>query len=97
MPLKFQFVCVCLCAWVGACAHVCMCVTETQPLGSHSVVGRNVDGVTGGVVFHGQAQVSDGRRAVLLHQDVFRLKVSVSNAGFAFKQTHQMRKLTSDS
>lgn len=60
------------------------------------MVGRYVDGVGGGVVFHGQAQVGNDRRAVLLHQDVFRLKVSVSNAGFAFKQTQQMRKLTPD-
>lgn len=39
-------------------------------------------------MFHGQAQVGDDRRAVLLHQDVFRLEVSVSDAGFAYKQTN---------
>lgn len=55
------------------------------------MVGRYVDGVGGGVVFDGQAQVGDDRRAVFLHQDVFRLQVSVSDAGFAFKQTRRGR------
>lgn len=61
------------------------------------MVGRYVDGVGGGVVFDGQAQVGDDRRAVLLHQDVFRLEVSMSDARFAYKQTQQMRKITPDS
>lgn len=61
------------------------------------MVGWYVDGVGGGVVFHSQAQVGDDRRAVLLHQDVFRLEVSVSDAGFAYKQTQQMRKITPES
>lgn len=53
-----------------------------QPFGSHSVVGRYVDGVGVGVVFHSQTQICDDRRAVLLNQDVFRLQVSVSDGRF---------------
>lgn len=30
-------------------------------------------------MFDGQTQICDGRRAVLLHQDVFGLQVSVSD------------------
>lgn len=58
----------------------------SPPLGSHSVVGRDVDGVGGGVVFDSQTQICDGRRAVLLHQDVFGLEVSVSNGGFSWTE-----------
>lgn len=54
-----------------------------QPLGSHSVVGRYINRVGGGIVFNGQPQICDDRRAVLFHKDVFRFKVSVRNARFA--------------
>lgn len=56
----------------------------SPPLGSHAVVGRDVDGVGGGVVFDSQTQICDGRRAVLLHQDVFGLQVSVSDGRFSW-------------
>lgn len=48
------------------------------------MVGRDVDGVGGGVVFDSQTQIGDGRRAVLLHQDVFGLQVSVSDGRFSW-------------
>lgn len=50
-----------------------------QPLGSHSVVGRYVNGVGVGVVLHSQTQICDDRCTVLLHQHIFRLEVSVSD------------------
>lgn len=49
------------------------------PFGSYSVVGGDVDGVSGGVVAHGQAQVSDAARPTLLHQDVLRFQVPVGD------------------
>lgn len=54
-----------------------------SPLGSHSVVGCDVDGVGGRVVTHCQTQVSDAAGAVLLHQDVLGLQVSVGDGGFS--------------
>lgn len=47
------------------------------------MVGRYIDRVGGGVVFNGQPQICDDRRAILFHKDVFRFKVSVRNARFA--------------
>lgn len=66
--------------WEGLCFKV------TPPLGSHSVVGWDVDGVGGRVVLDSQTQICDGRCAVLLHQDVFGLEVSVSNGGFSWME-----------
>lgn len=66
--------------WEGLCFKV------TPPLGSHSVVGWDVDGVGGRVVLDSQTQICDGRRAVLLHQDVFGLEVSVSNGGLSWME-----------
>lgn len=71
------------------CARVhVFCATQAAPLCSHSVVGRDVDGVGAGVVLDGQAQVGDDRRAVTLHQHIFRLKVSVGDAGFSYRQAN---------
>ena len=61
--------------------------SPTLPLGADSVVGRNVNGVGGGVVAHCQAQVSDAAGAVLLHQNVLGLQVPVSNGRLAYTQT----------
>lgn len=81
----------------GLCLKCPICESKTKvwegprlrvspPLGSHSVVGRDVDGVGGRVVFDGQTQICDGRCAVLLHQDVLGLEVSVSNGGFSWTE-----------
>lgn len=45
-------------------------VGRAVPFGPHSVVGSDVDGVRGGVVADGQAEVRDAARPVLLHQNV---------------------------
>lgn len=57
---------------------------QQLPLGSHSVVGSDVDGVGGRVVAHSQTQVCDTTRPVLLHQDVLGLQVPVSYCWFAW-------------
>lgn len=49
------------------------------------MIGRYVDGVGAGVVFHGQSQVCYDGCPILLHQDVFRLDVSVGNGRFPCK------------
>lgn len=59
---------------------------ERLPLGPHSVVGRNVDGIGGRVVAYGQTQVGDAAGAVLLHQDVLRLQVSVGDSRFPWRR-----------
>ena len=56
---------------------------EFSPPGAHPVIGRDVDSVGAGVVFHGQAQVGDDGSAILLHQDIFGLDISVSNGRFS--------------
>lgn len=56
------------------------------PLGSHSVIGSDIDGVGGGVVAHSQTQVCDATSPVFLHQDVLGLQVSVSYGWFAWRQ-----------
>ena len=50
------------------------------PLGAHSLVGGDVDCVGHRLVANGQTKVSNGTGAVLLHQYVLRLKVSVGDA-----------------
>ncbi len=49
--------------------HVCVCVAR----------------VSLPVVFHSQAQISDATGAILLHEDVFALQVSVSDGRFALR------------
>lgn len=61
----------------------CRCVCGHRPLGAHPLIGRDVDGVCGRVVTDSQAQVSDGTGAVLLHEDVLGLQVSVGDAWFS--------------
>ena len=56
-----------------------------KPFGSHSVVGWYVDGVGVGVVFNGHTQICDDRCAVVLHQDIFGLEVSVGDRRFPLK------------
>ena len=63
------------------------CTTWIPPLGAHAVVGGDVDGVGAGVVLHGQTQVSDGRRAALLHQDVLGLDVPVGDGRLPCRTT----------
>lgn len=53
------------------------------PFGSDPLVWCDVNGVGDRVVPDGQAQVSDGTRAILLHQDVLGLQVSVSDPRFS--------------
>lgn len=55
-----------------------------SPLGSHSVIGGDVDGVGGGVVADSQSQVSDAAGTILLHQDVLRLQVAVGDGWFTW-------------
>lgn len=59
-------------------------VRASKPLGSHPLIGCDVDGVGGGVVTDGQSQVGDGTAAVLLHQDVLGLEVPVGDAGLSW-------------
>lgn len=66
------------------------------PLGSHSVVGSDVDGVGGGVVANGQTQVRDAASPVFLHEDVLGLQVSVSYGRFAWRQTITCSTVTTD-
>lgn len=49
------------------------------PFGSNPLVRGDVNGVRDGVVAHSEPQVSNGTRAILLHQDVLGFQVSVSN------------------
>lgn len=49
------------------------------PLGSHTLVGSNVDGVCDGLVADGQSQVCNCTRAVFLHQDVLGFEVTVGD------------------
>lgn len=64
-----------------------MCFLAHLPLGAHALVGRYVDCVCDGLVADGQAEVSDGTHAVLLHQDIFRLEVPVSDARLTCRRT----------
>lgn len=48
------------------------------------MVRRNVDGVGGRVVAYGQTQVCNTAGPILLHQNVFRLQVSVGNGGLSW-------------
>lgn len=59
------------------------CRGEHRPLGAHSGVSWDVDGVASGVVFGSQSQVSDNCSAVLFHQDVLGFYISVSNRWFS--------------
>ncbi len=65
--------------------------SEGVPFGAHSVVGCDVDGVGGGVVAHGQTQVCNAARAVLLHQDVLGLQIPVSDSRLTCKHTTERR------
>lgn len=58
----------------------CRCECQHRPLGANPLIGRDVDGVCGRVMTDSQAQVSNGTGAVLLHEDVFGLQVSVGDA-----------------
>lgn len=53
------------------------------PFGSNPLVRGDVDGVCDGVMPDGQAEVSNGTRAVLLHQNILGFQVSVSNPRFS--------------
>lgn len=66
----------------------------TVPFGAHSVIGRDVDGVGGGVVAYGQTQVCDTARAVLLDQDVLWFQIPVGDSRLTWNQTqeHEIRK-----
>lgn len=57
----------------------CRCKFQHGPLGANPLIGRDVDGICGRVMTDSQAQVSNGTGAVLLHEDVFGLQVSVSD------------------
>ena len=50
-----------------------------RPLGAHTVIGGDVDGVRGRVVADCQPQVGDAARPVLLDQDVLGLQVPVGD------------------
>lgn len=55
------------------------------PLCAHTVVGRDVNGVSGRVMAHSQAQVRNTAGSVLLHQNVLGLQVPVSDGWFTCK------------
>lgn len=50
------------------------------PFGSDPLVRCDINRIRNRIVPDGQAKVSDGTRAILLHQDVLGFQVSVSNA-----------------
>lgn len=50
------------------------------PFGSDPLVRCNINRIRNRIVPDGQAKVSDGTRAILLHQNVLGFQVSVSNA-----------------
>lgn len=60
------------------------CVWSHKPLGANPLIGCNVNGVCGRVMTDSQAQVCDGTGAVLLHQDVLGLQVSVGDAWLSY-------------
>lgn len=67
------------CRW--ACGH--------RPLGAHPLIRGDVDGVRGRVVTDSQTQVGDRTGAVLLHEDVLGLQVSVGDAWLSYRDINE--------
>ena len=59
-----------------------------RPLGAHPLIGGDVNSVIGRVVTDGQSQVSDSTGAVLLHEDVLGLQISVGDAWLSYQDTN---------
>lgn len=55
------------------------------PFGSDPLVRCNINRIRNRIVPDSQAKVSDGTRAILLHQDVLGFQVSVSNARLSYE------------
>ncbi len=88
--------------YISICALMSEWVWKHLPLGAHALVRCYIDCVCDGLVADCQAEVSYGTHAVLLNQDIFRLEVTVSNAGLTCRRTddtslHLHQELSRDS
>lgn len=53
------------------------------PLGANALVRGDVYSISDGLMAYCQPQVSDGTHAILLHQNILRLQITVGDARFA--------------
>lgn len=68
------------------CHHLPVCAGwKHLPLCADALVGRNIDCVCDGLVANSQAQVSNSTHVVLLHQDIFRLEITMSDTRFTYR------------